>query len=151
MHSLSRDYGSELTPLYAGDVVAATAGGSGDATAAPGDSIDLTTLADRFEWIGFAISTKAVLAATRTLSLAAKIETSADNSTWQDIVSSSVVITSTGAGGGSTEKGAAIVGASLEYALRYVRVNVTPDLSASGTDTASVRVAALLGGRRHST
>ncbi|HTK34556.1 MAG TPA: hypothetical protein VL358_04610 [Caulobacteraceae bacterium] len=151
MYSMSRDLASEVYPLFAASAVAATAGGSGDATAAPGDSIDLTALPDRFESVAFAITAKSVLAATKTMTLTAKIETSADNSTWSDLLASATVILSTGAGGGSTEKAAAIIGASLENAQRYVRVNVTPDLSATGTDTTAIASTALFGGRRKST
>lgn len=149
MHSLYRDYAADFYALNAGDAVAATAGGAGDNAAAPGTTIDLLALPDRFEWVGFALASKAVLAATKTLTLSAKIETSADGSTWTDMLAAATVVTSTGAGGGSTERSSALIGCSLEYALRYVRVNVTPDLSATVTDTAAISVVALFGGRFH--
>jgi hypothetical protein len=150
MHSMNRDLVAALTPVYSGNAVAATAAGSGDATAAPGDSIDLTALADRFESVAFAITAKAVLADTKSLTLTAKIETSSDNSVWSDLVAAATVISVTSSGG-TTEKKVAVVGTSLEYASRYIRVNVTPDLSASGTDTAAISHIALFGGRRHET
>lgn len=148
MHSLSRDLAAILTPVYSGATVSATAGGTGDATAAPGDTIDLTALADRFESVAFAIKATATLAANKALTVTAKIETSADGTNWTDLTTSATVITLSSVGGG-TVTGAAVLGCSLEYASKDVRVNVTPDLTATGTDTAVVTHVALFGGRRH--
>ena len=79
MTAMYRDLAAEAYPVYAGDVVSATTGGTGDATAAPGAAIDLTALPDRFESVAFVISAKTTLAANKALSISAKIETSADN------------------------------------------------------------------------
>lgn len=150
MFAMSRDLNSAVTPAYAGDAVAATAGGTGDATAAPGVAIDLTALADRFESVDFQVAAKAVLAANKALAVSAKIETSADNNTWSDLVAASTILTLTDSGAGSTLRGVGHIGVPLEYASRYIRLNITPDLSAANTDTAALSSVAIFGGRRKS-
>lgn len=148
MNSLGRDIASEIAAAYAAASTSATAGGGGDNTEVTGVTIDLLALDTRYESICFVLSATSTLAATKTLTVAAKIETSDDSgmSGATDLVASSTVLTLTGAAGGSTERGTAKVGASLEYAGRYVRIKFTPDLSATGTDTAVVQSVALFGG-----
>jgi hypothetical protein len=136
--------------MYVGAAVAATAGGTGDATVAVSTAIDLTALPDRFEAIAFTIAATTTLAATKSLTVAGKIETSADNTNWSDLTASATLLTLSSTPGG-TVTGAAVVDGSLEYALRYVRLSITPDLSATGTDTASILRTAVLTGRRHQT
>lgn len=148
MNSLGRDLDSEIHAAYAAASTAATAGGAGDATEVTGVTIDLLALPTRYESLSFVLTATSTLAATKTLSVAAKIETSdnSDMSSASDLVASSTVLTLTGAAGGSTERGTAKVGASLEYAKRYLRIKFTPDLNATGTDTAVVQSVALFGG-----
>jgi hypothetical protein len=150
MSGLSRNPASDMYALYVGAAVAVTAGGAGDATVATSTVIDLTALPDRFEAIAFPIVATTTLAATRSLAVVAKIETSADNATWTDLTAPATALTLASTAGG-TVNGGAVVDASLEYALRYVRLSITPDLSAANTDTASILRTAILSGRRKQT
>jgi hypothetical protein len=147
MTALFRNPAADIYPVFAGGVVAATAGGAGAAAAAAGTAIDLTALPDRFEAVAFTIAATATLAATKSLTVAAKIETSSDNTNWSDLTTSATVLSLTSTAG-DTQTGAAVLDVSLEYASRYVRLNFTPDLSATGTDTASISRTALFTGRR---
>lgn len=148
MFALERDIVSELTPVaFAVTPSALTAAGAGDNTAINGASINVTGFAaGRVESVAFLLGATATLAATKTLTVTAKIQTSADNSSWTDVVSSAAVLTLTGATGGSTETGVGSIGVSLEYCSTYVRVVPTPDLSNTATDTATVFGIAAFGG-----
>lgn len=147
MFSNGRNIAAELVQVnYAFDNISATAGGSGDATAVNGRSLDVTTLAaGKAESVAFLIAVKATLAATKTLTVAAKIQKSSDGTNWTD-VATATVLTLTGATGGSTEYGTGKIGVSLEYCAQYVRVVVTPDLSNTATDTAQLSGVAVFGG-----
>lgn len=148
MKSLGRDLASELHVAYAAASTSATAGGSGDNTEVTGVTIDLLALPTRYESICFALAATATLAATKTLTIAALIETSdaSDMSGAEDLVATSTVLTLTGDTGGSTETGTAKVGASLENAKRYLRIKFTPNLSNTATDTAVVQSVANFAG-----
>ena len=147
MKSLGQGIASLIT-AYAAASTAATAGGAGDATEVTGVIIDTATLQSRCESLCFTLAATATLAATKTLAVSAKIETgdAANLSDASDLVAAATVLTLTGATGGSTETGTAKVGVSLEYAKRYVRIKFTPELSATGTDTAAIQSVALFGG-----
>ena len=56
-----------------------------------------------------------------------------------------MILTLTSAAGG-TEVGVGTLGYDLSRARRYVRIQATPDLSATGTDTASICGVAVFGG-----
>ncbi len=143
--SASRDLKGETTSLYALDETNATAGGTGDATAANGITLDLTAIADPASVV-FEVWARATLADTKSLTVAAKIEHAVTGSgDWADYVASSTILTLTSSGG-STEKGVGRIGADLRQANRYIRVTVTPDLSATGTDTATLTAVAVFGG-----
>ncbi|AUN31953.1 hypothetical protein [Niveispirillum cyanobacteriorum] len=148
MFALQRDIASELQAVaFALAATAATAGGSGDNTAANGATINVSTFpSGRQESVAFLIPARAVLAAAATLTVSAKIQTSDDGSGWVDVVAPTTVLTLTGGSGGTTETGVGKIGVSLEYCGTYVRVVVTPDLSAANTDTASVSSVAVFGG-----
>ena len=149
MASLGRDIASEILLEHAGAYTAATAGGSGDATEIVGTTIDLTALASRPQSVVFLIPCAATLAATKTLTLVGDIEVSDDGgSTWTTQVTSSTLLTLTGQSGGSTEKDVAKIGVNLALTdINAVRVNVTPDMSATGTDTAKIGgIVAVFGG-----
>lgn len=147
MNSLGRDLASEIHAAYAAASTSATAGGAGDATEVTGVTIDLLALPTRYESLCFVLAATTTLSATKSLTVAAKIETSdnSDMSSATDLVASATVISITSAAG-STERATAKVGASLEYAKRYLRLKFTPDLSNTVTDTAVVQSAALFGG-----
>ncbi len=135
-----RDVASLLTAKIASVFDSATAGGTGDATAVNGTTID------RFAGGGVPLNAelllvwKAVLAAAATLSLGAvKVQDSADGSTWADYQTfTDPGVVATGPAGGGTVYGVTKLGVNLGSARRYIRFNFTPDLSAANTDTAIV-------------
>ncbi len=146
MNSLMRDIAAQVLPRFAHDGVSLTAGGGGDNAESAGTTIDTMALASRCESVCFALAAKAVLAASATLALVAKIEHSDTGSSWADLVPAVEVLRLTGGTGGSTERGTGKIGVALEYAKRYIRVSVKPDLSAGSTDTAVVDAIAVFGG-----
>jgi hypothetical protein len=124
------------------------AGGTGDGVKITGQSID------RYASDGIAIADSVVvttsylaaLADTKTLSLAHEVQYSADNSSWDTAVvieASTVKATSSG---GTNERGVDEHNLNLRGQKRYFRINVTPDLSATGTDTATFHTIATMGG-----
>lgn len=140
-----RNVGSMLTTRLASVFTSLTAAGTGDATAVNGITIDRTAL----NLPGSAVFTtlfSAVLAATKTLSLATVIQHSDDGSTWATYVSEAATVVATGPTGGATVTGQHAINVNLRAAKRYVRSVVTPDLSATGTDTATIVEVAVLGG-----
>jgi hypothetical protein len=146
MFALNRSIVKELQTVVVGLThTSLTAAGTGDNTAAPGASIDVTSFAaGRAESVAFLIQASASLTASKTLVVTGKIETSDDGSTWTVAVASATLLTLSATG---TNAGTAKVGVSLEYCKKYVRVNLTPDLNATGTDTATVSAVAVFFGQ----
>lgn len=137
------DLGSHVTThdcnasASTGAPVLILAGGTGDAVKITGVAVDRkqgTSLADSMTVVtGFL----AALADTKTLALAHEIQYSADNSTWDTaVVLEASTVKATG-DSGSNERGRVEFNVNLRSQKRYWRVNVTPDLSATGTDTAT--------------
>jgi len=119
----------------------ATAGGAGDNTEADGSYADrLDTSSGIAKSAKLIIGYRATLAAAATLSLTVNIQDDADGSgagtDFGPALAKTVV--ATGAGGGSTETGTVELDFDLSSAERYVRSQITPDLSAGATDTATV-------------
>lgn len=141
--ALGKDTASSSIVAYALDSTAATAGGSGDATEATGNSLDTQALATKANSVNFVIGAKCSLTAAKNLTVAARIQHSVDNSVWTDLVALATLLTLSATG---TNTGSCKVGADLTGAKRYIRVAVTPDLSATGTDTATIFAVALFGG-----
>jgi hypothetical protein len=122
------------------------AGGTGDGVKITGVTLDRyngNAMADscvlQTGWL-------AALADTKTLSLAHELQESADGSTWdtaEAIQASTVVGTSSG---GTNERGVSVHDINMRGRKRYIRFNVTPDLSATGTDTATFHTVATFGG-----
>jgi len=128
--SMFKNLRKYFNSVFALTSTAVTAGGSGDATEITGATITLATQSRRVASVEFEIPVRAVLAATATITIVGKIETSPDNSTWTALA---------GGAGGSTETGVARIGCDLlQNNYQYVRVKVTPDMSAANTDTAVV-------------
>lgn len=125
-----------------------TAAGTGDATKVTGQTLDRKQ-SDGALAHSCVVSTAylAALQATETLSLAHELQESADGSTWDtaEAIEASTV-KATGEAGGSNERGVDEHSVNLMARKRYIRFNVTPDLSASGTDTATFHTQAVLGG-----
>lgn len=121
--------------------ISITAGGTGDNTALTGASIDRLGYGSA----SFVIAYKTTLAASETLSFAAEYQLSSDGSSWDTAVSlQGATVARTGAV--TAGHGVVKFDVNLEGAKRYVRFNFTPNLSASGTDTAVVYGTAILGG-----
>lgn len=145
--------GALLKPAIASAFVSATAAGTGDNTAVTGATVDRLngsngTMAGSAQ---FVVAWSAALAATKTLTLkSAKIEHSDDGSSWADYVTfTDPGVVATGPTGGGTVTGTTALNVDLNSAKRYVRLDFTPDLSATGTDTASLVAVAELGGFGH--
>lgn len=119
----------------------AVAAGTGDNTEADGAYVDRRNAVS-----GLAMSAKliigyrAVLAAAATLSLTVNIQDDADgDGTGTDFGPAyAKTVVATGGGGGTTEVGTIELDFDLSSAERYVRSQITPDLSAGSTDTATV-------------
>lgn len=143
------DIGARLLAKYASASTSVTAGGSGDAALITGASIDLTTLASRPNSVSFMAAVTATLTEAATLTVTGSIEVSADGTNFYALVATKTILTLTGGTGGSTETGVAKIDAydlarnvpTVGTPIRYVRVKLTPDASATKTDTAVVGAA----------
>lgn len=144
--ALVKDFGAYFNSAMCGAVMA-TAAGAGDATEVDGQSIDLTTLGYP-KSAKLVISYKTTLAASKTLALAHNLQ-QYNGSTWADFgtVTASTVV-ATDSGSGSTLYGTVEVDYDLSL-LDYntIRAQFTPDLNASGTDTAIISAVLLFGGQ----
>lgn len=166
---VGKDLASLIVPAVASAVTSVTAGGSGDNTAITGATIDRMSLTPYGAaspltnvvptGAVFLVYYEAVLAAAATITLkAAKIEDSADGSNWATIFDQTgsagaipeawplAGVVDTGGAGGSTQRGVVAFGTGIKKARRYVRFDVTPDLSAANTDTAKIAIVAVLSG-----
>ena len=141
MNSMNKDLKANIYTLPALALTALTAAGSGDNTAIEGTSIDLTALPTHAQSVCFVLLAKATLTADKTLVVTGKVQYSSNGTDWTDAASAATLITITATGSASAR-----LGFDLTKGSKYVRVYVTPDLSASGTDTASVWGAAVFGG-----
>jgi hypothetical protein len=153
MPSQRQNIGAKLKSLdacsseNAGAPSVITAGGALDNSKVTGQTID------RYQGGGLAqsavITTQvlAALAAAETCKLAHEYQTSADGSSWDTAVVIEAATTYlTGPGGGGNKRGQAEFNLDLKGLKRYVRVNVTLDLSRANTDTASFATVVALGG-----
>lgn len=85
------------------------------------------------------------LAATKTLSLTAKVQDSADGSSWNTaVVLQAATVVKTGLV--TAEKGIASYAINLVPRARYIRILWTADLSAADTDTALLSAQLTMGG-----
>ena len=119
---------SFIKGFYGIDSTSVTAGGSGDATAINGVAIDRDSM-----YSGQVnVSYDATLSTDETLTLAMKLQHSDDGTNFEDFVTldNEVVL--------ATAKGVVSRNFSLRAAKKYIRLVVTPDMSASDTDTASI-------------
>jgi hypothetical protein len=126
-----------------------TAAGTGDNVKVTGQTIDRFDATSGGLAHSCVVSTAylAALDATETLSLAHEYQTSANGSTWDTAVAiQTATVKATGGTGGSNERGTDEHTLSLVGLKRYVRFNVTPDLSRAGTDTATFHTQCILGG-----
>lgn len=127
-----------------GAISTATAAGTGDATAVTGATVDLLS----YDSLKIVIPYTATLTDEKSLLLAVEYQQSADGTNWDTataIRASSIIATSDG---GTTETGVYEYDMDASGLKRYFRVNYTPDLNASGTDTAKLASIVLKGGRK---
>jgi hypothetical protein len=121
------------------------AAGTGDNTAVTGQTMD--TLSQRGDTMLFGCVYHAALGASETLSIAAEYQTSSDGSTWATAVAlQAATVVLTDSGSGSNLYGITTWGVDIRALPRYIRINFTPNLSASSTDTASVHSFGLMAG-----
>ena len=136
------DIGAKLI-WAAGGALTATAGGSGDAALATGSTIDRLGYASG----KFAMFVNTTLASDKQLDAQVVYQLSANDSDWDTAVALlsqtvvEAVTTAITAGKYIVEKDI-----NLDPLKRYIRFNVTPDLSATGTDTAAIQWGVVLGG-----
>lgn len=144
MNSMSRDLAGNITAAYALANTAVTAGAGTDGAAVNGASIDTAGLKSRANTLAFAIAATATFAGEETATVAAKIQDSADNSAWADVVAAQDVIAL--AGDDETVTGAGVIGLDLGRARRYLRVVATPTMSGTETSTMAVSAVAVMAG-----
>lgn len=140
----------ELTDAKAGaSYLSWTAAGASDAVTWTGLTIDREGLSTGSlpRSADAVVFYDATLGSGKTLSLTIGVQDSADNSAWSDYATETATVVATGPSGGGRVIGVARViipssnkptgtpGVDLNSARRYVRLNVLPDLSATGTDT----------------
>lgn len=142
-----KNIGALIKLLRASANVAVTAGGAGDAVEVVGVTIDRAALGMPLSCV-FNIAFKAVLAATKTLSITWTIYHSAasDMSGEVALATGAAAVVATGAGGGSTETGQLEIDQALDGAKQYMRLKFTPDLNAANTDTAELAAQVAVGG-----
>ena len=126
---------------------ALTAGGAGDNTEVNGASVDRKTGGVLRHNATLVILHRSVLAAAATLSISVQLQDSPDNTNWTDFGDAhNLGVVSTGGGGGSTEIDVEEIVLSVAGAERYIRAQVTPNLSAANTDTSGVAAIWMLSG-----
>lgn len=145
MHASMQNAGALIAARYASAGVDVTAGGTGDNTEVNGAWIDRRG----FSSLKVVIPYTATLAQAATLSIAANLQDASDSSgtgaaDYGDALASTVV--STGGTGGSTNTGVVELDFDLSGCDRYIRIQFTPNLSASGTDVAEMGAAYILAG-----
>ncbi|MCW5697365.1 MAG: hypothetical protein KIS96_11625 [Bauldia sp.] len=144
----THDGGRDIKSAFAG-YSSATAGSTGDATEVDGPYIDRKDADGGMAmWAKLVITYRTVLAATKTLSVAANLQDDADGqgagNDYGDALAATVQ--ATGESGGSTETGTVELDFDLAGAERYIRAQFTPDLNAANTDTAILTATLILGG-----
>lgn len=145
MHASMQNAGALIAARYASAGVDVTAGGSGDNTEVNGAWIDRRG----FSSLKVVICYTATLAQSATLSFAANLQDASDSSgtgvaDYGDALATTAV--STGGTGGSTNTGVVELDFDLTGCDRYVRIQYTPNLSASGTDVAEMGAVYVLAG-----
>lgn len=132
------DVGAALDADHAVDATSVTAGGSGDATEVDGSSIDTQGLDS--ESVDLIVHGSATLDEDETLTIAGNWQDSADDQSFADVgdALAATVVATGPTGGGTVEFTLKLGSLNLALARRYVRAQVTPDLSRANTDTASI-------------
>ncbi len=146
-YSTQHDIGSIVEGKFALIPNVVTAGAAGDGTEQDGAWIDR----DDRNSVTVVVPYSATLAQGATLILAANIQdaTASDGTGASDFGDAyAAAVVATGDTGGSTETGEIELNIDLGPANRYIRVQVTPTLSAADTDTVALAGVAVLSGAR---
>jgi len=141
MNYINTDTGAKLLTKYQG-IATLTAGGTGDDTAITGASV----LAQNYNSGKLVVTFTATLAEGKTLDLDVNFYHSDDNSSFTTVTVAEAVVVATGGTGGSTVTGTYEYDFNREKIGRYIKCTVTPNLNATGTDTARVATLFILGG-----
>ncbi len=143
-----RDIGEEVLVKNAILVTTVTAGGTGDATEIDGITIDRQALGSMYESCKLVISGNGNVTSALLLTILGNIQDSPDDSTWTDFGTAKTVETViTGASGGSTQSSfETFLDNDLRDADRYIRCQVTPNLTDTDDDTALIAAAFVFGG-----
>ena len=121
----------------------ATAGGSGDNTKVTGDTLEKTG----YDSCLLAILGTMTIADGESLSYAVEIQDSADNSTWNTatVLKASTAVKAFNGSSATDQSFTVPLNVDISQYDKYIRFNITPDLSASGTDTCNWGALATLG------
>jgi hypothetical protein len=143
-----RDIGEEITTRNGALSAIPVAGGAGDATEVTGLSIDRNGLGSLYESCKLVVFGQGNVTSGLTLSIAANLQDSADDSTFADFGTAHAnAVALTGASGGSTQSAFVVeLDNDLRGANRYIRCQFTPDLSDTNDDTANVNCLIIFGG-----
>ena len=126
------EFSALLNGAYAGSGTAVAAG-TGDNTEVTGTTIDL----DGFRSGALLITYTTALDEDETLSFGVKVQESSNGTDWDTAeVIQALTAKATGGTGGSTVTGCEKYAVNFEGRKRYLRFNITPDLSRGATDTA---------------
>lgn len=130
----------QIIGLRAGANTTATAAGTGDNTEIVGTTFDLQTYGYP-KSAAVLINFTTTLAASKTLTIknfAFEHGSASNMSDTADLSAPADIVAATDSGSGSTLTGVVKYNVNLQGAKRYVRITYTPDLNATGTDTANV-------------
>ena len=145
----AHNVGAFIGSQKAADNTALTAGGAGDNTEVVGQIID-TTLFKHPLSLAILIPWKAVLAASKTLTLKTVLLEHSDDSGMAGAVNLAApadVVVATDSGSGSTLHGCQQYNVDLAGCKRYIRLKHTPDLNNTVTDTATTAAVFVFGGQ----
>jgi hypothetical protein len=144
------DFGDLFTAKVAFANTAATAAGSGDATEVNGDAIDrFAFTSGRMAHATLVVAARATMASGETLTIAANFQDAVSSTgPWADFGDALAATTTVSAAGGAVtaSPGTVELGCDITGARRWVRVQVTPNLSRAGTDTATIAGLVVFGG-----
>ena len=137
------------TATSAGVPILTIAGATEDNVEVTGETIDRIDSSTGAMAMSAVLCTtyNATLANTKTITFAHEYQLSADGSSWDTAVAIEAATTEATGDGVSTEfRGVSTFDLDLSAHKRYIRFNVTPNLSNTSTDAASWHTVAVLGG-----
>jgi hypothetical protein len=152
MHASNNNLDAYIEPKRAIAVTDVTAAGTGDATEIVGVTIDRMASGGLLMAALLFVQVRCNLTASKTCSLVGTLEHSPDDSAW---ASAPAALQPSGVAGGAILTALAATGdqhgtGKLDIPLRgldrYIRIKMTPDLSAGSTDTARISATFIMGG-----